>query len=280
MSPFVDRIAGLVSSAHSDPEYYQILIDIQKTATPFEVQALLEVARSWPPALADRVGRLSAMMMRNHPTLSPHKRTVINDALTLYAQPGARALVLGFTGHRGLLFMPVAVTLQYFAGGCDLLVLRDPANAGFGHGIAGYAASFPALAASVRRDLELDRYAGVRCFGTSGGGGAALAAGLRLGATSAVSFSGHFTASANHAELRQAPPDIDTIIREGPGDGDRFFGVFGADNKRDLKNAVELEEALELTLWPVEHVSSHNVVFALHTSGNLDEVMRETGLNT
>lgn len=279
MTPYATRTLAALGACKTAADFYRIQIDLQQHATPAEVAFLTTRPMRWPQEFDTWLDALFAMMTLNNRRIEPFSTRRLNDHISLYEGTGSRGvLAIGFCGVAGLLFMPIPYLLQYFAAeNTDVLVLRDPTRAGFIAGVRGYAGSFRDLMDGLRRDLNFPRYGDIRIFGTSGGGAAALAAGVLVGSARAVSFSGHLPTSSQRYAAEAATTDLEDVLRTAPArPGD--FCVYGAANQRDAANAVELANLLQLRLYPVASVADHNVVFDLHRRHLLSDVLADVGL--
>jgi hypothetical protein len=273
---FVETVRQRLANCIAETDFYEVLIGLERIATPTELEAISRAGRTRSHEFD---AKLQALVRALGPELARFSRIQINPSVSLYSNGrGASTLIVGFTGRIDLLFMPIALVLQYFADDCDVLVLRDPGRTGFGNGIGGYATSFPEMVARLKQDIDFGRYKSVRCLGTSGGGCAALAGGILMGAERAVCFSGRLPSRARRETSRNIPPDIENAVRTAVGDPSRFFCVFGADNEKDVGNAQAIREVLDTTLIPVAGVADHNVVWHLHLRGEYLRILKRTGL--
>jgi hypothetical protein len=283
MSPFLSDVLRALGSCRTPTDYYRVQIDIQKYATPADIAALTTRPIPWTAEFDAWVDGFFASVSLPRAEVQDFRLERLGESVTLYSGPSpARGLVVAFCGKADLLFMPLAMVLQYFSPERHtVLILRDPARSGFVSGMAGHSSSLREMVGKLQNDLDVGRYDSVHTFGTSGGGAAALAAGLLLGATSAVSFSGHLPTESRRYGSADGSVDIDRILRGAQAmQTNGYACVYGADNKVDSRNAMALASAVPVRLMPVPGVSDHNVVFALHQRRQLAALLSMVGLTT
>jgi hypothetical protein len=93
----------------------------------------------------------------------------------------------------------------------------------------------------LHADFHMDNYKDIRCFGCSGGGAAALAAGAMLQASKMVSFSGQPPSNSSTGGTAAAT-DFENHIRTAVGSAGKAFAVFGANNPKDAHGAQRLAQ--------------------------------------
>jgi hypothetical protein len=271
-----------LEACRAPTDYYRVVVEIEKSATPSDVEFLVELGGPWSKEFKDGLGKLHDGMLRVRPSMSPHSLTPINPSVLLFSGNEAkeRHLVVGFAGILGGLFLPTPLVLQYLAANTDFLLLLDPAGVGFGTGIRGYAEPFRGVVEQLKRDINFRSYETLSCLGISAGGCAALAAGVLLDADKAVSFSGLLPTHSLRAGTRMVPPELENILHSTSGDRSRFFSVFGADNLRDTANSHAIAKFFAITEMPMAGIRDHNVVWQLHRKGALAALLRDLGLKT
>jgi hypothetical protein len=279
MTEFLSHTLSSLAACRSQADFYKIRIDIMERATPAEMGMLLRNSNGAPAQFTAWLQDEWTIITNERPEIQPFQRSRIAPNILFYRGPArGRTLVVAFCGKAGLLFLPIPAILQFFkAEESDVLVIRDPARMSFVDGIAGYAGSFPQTVDRLRRDLNIDAYDEVRTFGTSGGGGPALAGGVLLGARHAVSLCGHFPTSSSKYGAHPGSALMERIMRASPLTTG-YYAVFGDANAKDTKNAAALHEALGVRLRPVPGVSEHNVIFELHKERAVGALFREVGL--
>jgi hypothetical protein len=279
MTPFLGQTLVALAGCKSPADYYRVQIDFQKHATPADVAFLAQMPPAWPAEFDAWLRGLFAMMTLNRGDIAGFRLSPVNEHVSLYAgATKAATLVIGFCGVAELLFMPIPCILQYFVPGTsDVLVLRDPSKTGFISGIRGYSTSFRDLIDRLRRDADVSSYRDTRTFGASGGGAAALAAGVLLRSMRAVSFSGHLPSVSQRYAADAAAADLETVLRSAGPHGE-YTCVYGGRNQRDANNAIDLSRGLRARLSPVGEVSDHNVIFELHKKRALAALLKDVGL--
>jgi dienelactone hydrolase len=271
-----------LEACRSPTDYYRVVMEIEQSATPGDIEFLVEMGGPWSQEFNAGLRTLYDSMRRVRRSIAPHGLTLINPSVLLFAGDEAkeRHLVVGFAGVRGGLFLQTPLLLQYLGPNNDFLLLRDPAVVGFATGIRGYAEPFRAVIERLKRDVNFGKYQTLSCLGISSGGCAALAAGVLLEADRSVSFSGGLPSHALRADTRMVPPDLENILRAVPGDKSLFYSVFGADNLRDAANSRAIAKFFAITEMPISGIRNHNVVWDLHAKGALAALLRDLGLNT
>jgi len=264
-------------------DYYRVSIDIQRYATPAEVAQLVSHSSTWPPQFQSWLKQLGGLIWERSQQPRSYQLTRIADDVSLYRQGTStgRKLIIAFCGAAQMLFMPTASWLQYFPEtDFEFVILRDPGRMGFAGGIRGYAADFSGLLSRLDREIGFSKYADIRCFGASGGGAAALAAGITLAGSCAVSFGGHLPSASPRYGRDPQVQALDQILKAAPQPSSHLYAVFGADHVVDRDYAWQLAAAVTpLTLIAVPGVSSHNVVIELKKRGGLVRLLEETGLH-
>ena len=281
MSPFLSHALNALQGCQSVTEYYRVQIEIQKYATPFDIAALGQHPGSWPGEFDAWIGNLHSDLVLATPAVQDFRLHRLGDAVNLYSGPSrAPHLIVAFCGKADLLFMPIGLMLQYFSAKRHvLLVLRDPVRAGFIGGIAGHSTTFREMIDKLRRELDFSQFDSIRTFGSSGGGGAALAAGLLLDASSAVSFSGHLPSASPRYGSEAASAALERILRSAMP-GPPYACVYSASNAVDSQNAAALASAISVRsvrLMPVAG-DGHNVIYPLHKRRQLASLLAMTGL--
>lgn len=280
MTPFLSQILPVLAACKAPTDYYRAQIEIQKHATPADVAALKDRPVAWSDEFDRWLGGLFSGMTFASREISDYRLEVLSGPVSLYSGPARPAgLIVAFCGRADLLFMPIALVLQYFSPErCSVLVLRDPAKVGFSDGMKGHSASFREMIANLQAGFGFDRYSEIRTFGASGGAAAALAAGMLLGARSAVSFSGHLPSASVDYGAHPAAIELERILRGAGGSGGELACVHGADNRRDASRALDLATVIGARLYSVPGVSDHNVVYELHKRRQLASLLTAVGL--
>lgn len=223
----IDLVRRLLARARTVNEINQVHIALGNRITPCELHALREAmgpqSAVWNAplvtTLSRRRGTLAQALRRLRPATAlpaethawadelagmaaksgraapePFRRRRVRPHVVGYSDggpPGAKTLVLCFTGKSRRLFMPMPVFLQHLpAGRFDLHVLCDPSRNGYRRGLAGVAGGFSGLVDEIGRTLDRGAYRSVVAFGSSGGGIPALVTALRLGLDRGISVGG------------------------------------------------------------------------------------------
>jgi len=119
-------------------------LELQRHATPSEIQSAKRVAASLPPHVSMWISRLHDYCFYEKREPEPFVRTMNGDAWSLFSapvgEPASRELVIGFAGGAANLFQPAAVVLQQLtAEKHDLLLLRDLSQDGYRAGTGDHA---------------------------------------------------------------------------------------------------------------------------------------------
>jgi hypothetical protein len=279
MTAFLSHTLTALAVCRSPADFYRTQIAIQESATPAEVAVLMQTPLVAPAEFGKWMQRLWTMMTCERSEIQQFRlRRLSRNILHYSGGTRARALVVGFCGKAGVLFMPIPAILQYFtAGECDVLVVRDPARMGFVDGMLGYADSFSQMIERLRADADMAEYEEIRTFGTSGGGAAALAGGVLLNARRAVCFCGHLPSSSGRYGSHAGSAIMEGILR-GAAPLTKYYCAFGDTNANDANRARDFEQALQVRLRPIEGVSDHNVIFEVHKKRGLVALFNEVGL--
>jgi len=280
MTAMVLSALDAIRNANSPADYYKISMNLQRFATPADFVALVgnqTIAkgdfRDWLVKFHDFI-----LLHSKEAIQSQIKRVSNSNFLFHNERSGKRILVIGFCGRGGILLLPIAVWLQYLLPEADVLVIDDPGHKGFTTGILNHSCSFHEMLERLSRDFSIDTYDEVRCFGTSGGGAAALAAGIVLDASKMVSICGRRPTYSSSYGRTQPALDMESILRSSPARKENAFAVFGDGDLKDRTNAQQLAAIMEITRVPVPNVDHHNAPHELHTKGTFSDLFRRTGL--
>ena len=119
----VARVLAGLATASSASDYYRIQIEMAQLATGPETATARTSAVRAPPTLVQDLDRTLNESAKVRPSLADFQRRRIDDSVFLYTNGnGADHLTVGFCGFIGLLSMPLAIVLQYFAEGFDLRI--------------------------------------------------------------------------------------------------------------------------------------------------------------
>jgi hypothetical protein len=207
--------------------------------------------------------------------LTAFRRVALSDDVTLFRGRRGwrrRSLLVAVTAQLGRMTIPAPAFLQSLpAGGWDVLMLHDSARTHFRRGCAGFAGSFPALAARVAAMAA--RYRKVVIVGASIGGLTAIRLALKVPGARGVSVGGM---PAN---------DIDRMFREpahfafdplcaclSARQRDLVF-LFSDGHRRDRLAAQRYAGMTGGRAFPLMSSAIHGVFAELWRNGRLQEVL-------
>lgn len=285
MSARTGSLIERVRAARSDIDAYRIAIEIEREASPVELDQVFRETRGLisVPSLIERLRSTHRLSLRADAVPEPYECVFSSPTVCHYRATGtglrrAPTMLLAFCGNAQLLFGPVARVLQRFpAAAHEVLVLRDPSKSGFSAGMPGLGVSFEA-AMSVLRERFLADGMEVITLGCSGGGGPALVAARLLSAAAGVSFAGRLpTSSGKYGETAGALA-MEQALQHPSRPDQRLFAVYGELNERDVEKSTLLAQRCGGSTVVVPGFAGHNVLHELHVRGELASVLRETGL--
>lgn len=214
------------------------------------------------------------MMADGRASGRPYLRIALATNVQLYRAAGPRigkSLLVCFCGNVNRLMVPIPVLLQFIPETMfDVVIVKDPSRQGYIHGVPGFADSLAAAVDAIGTRINLAAYADIRCIGTSGGGSAALYAGLLLGASRAISVCGRHRSLPNRAA---GEPDgetftgfeFDDMVRDRIEDAaTRLLLVFGQKYPRDVEGAQSLKRYLpKAQAIAIKPLDDHNALLYL-----------------
>ena len=273
----IDGIVDAFRQCKTETDFWRVRLKAQHDLTPAEFAELRMRQKDVPIHIQAWLGQLAAIgkFSRNEP-VEAFVRISLAEYINLYSNFGvarsSKRLIICFCGVGNQLMLPVPCMLQYLPSErCDVLVLRDPERQYFHLGIRGYESSFLGLLQRLSRDIRLDAYRRVYCYGTSGGGFPALRAGLLLKTDRAISIGGSFPW---YISRLQDPglgviPAFDAICHCAFNTSTTLLSVFGGGNERDSRQGEKLAAVLPVQSITYPDVSSHNLVLELAETGRL-----------
>jgi len=184
-----------------------------------------------------------------------------------------RTFVIAFTGIADRLMMPLATFLQHCPSDAhEFLVLFDRTRRLYLEGIAGLGDDLPASFDALRARIASPGYRRTVAIGTSGGGLAAVWAGVELGLHRAVSVGGPFPGDL---VMNERAHDIDTsgfdeAIRRRAGRLPEVVYVAGEHASRDVWKGVAMKRHLPTTLLVIPGCDNHNTLHFLRRQGALE----------
>lgn len=280
-----DRSDGFISrirQTNSEIEAYKVLIELKRDATPGELDRVVTATAGQiaVPELEAQLLQLHKLSFSWSRTPQAYRCVENGKGISHFRGPATpNKLLLAFCGSAQFLFGPAARVLQYFPSDeFEIIVLRDPDKAGFTQGIAGLSKSFPGAIDALRERYLSASVKSVLCMGMSGGGGPALAAARLLSAEAGVSFAGRVPTSSRNFGETVGAIEMDRILARQPAPPQRLHVVYSAQHVGDVRKAGRLSEVSGATLMPVANATEHNVLHHLHLCGELERMLRSTGL--
>lgn len=262
-------------NCHSRADYLRRFIDLENELSPFEMQALWQDRQALPDYLMAPLGKTIEMMAAGAPGTRPYMRIPMAANVTLFRAPGARAgksLLIGFGGNGNRLMLPTPVFLQFIPEtSFDVLFVRDPSHFGYLQGVPGFADTLAGVVDEIRARVDLTAYADTRCIGTSGGGSAALYAGLMLEANRAISVCGKHRSLSRHVTGNRneggafTGDEFDAMVRDRVDRlTTRLLLVFGEKCPRDVEGAQSLLRYLpRARSITIKRLDDHNALLYL-----------------
>ena len=278
------NVSEVFGACRTPADFYRLQIALENECAPAEILIRVGPKELLPAPARKWIERLEGMMRSAGDSLEPFVRVPLAENAQLYCAGGApdasRSLLLCFCGNfqRPLLQLPLF--LQHVpACDFDVVVFRDSTKMLFLQGVPGYVPELGELPARLARDLPMNTYASVRCFGTSAGGAAALAAGVVLKAERALAYGGAHP-SLSEGTLPQGDARLDEFdqhFRDTACASTRLLAFYGAQNQRDRENALSLVKAFEgVRMAEVPGVASHNMFYELFERGELNSFLGRT----
>jgi hypothetical protein len=227
-----------------------------------------------PAEIAVYIDNCVDMMEQGADYTRPYQPRQISRNIKLFSAPtvnDGKSLIVCFCGGLNRLMLPIPVFLQFMPEtACDVLLIKDPSGWGYLCGVPEYAADLSKVADRIAVDLDVGRYANVKCLGVSGGGSAALYAGLLLDAERAISICGkHRSLKLAMAEDPNAAAfsgdEFDELVRgKLPSTNTRLILAFGARSAKDVVGARSLKQRLpSAEIVGVEPIDNHNLLYLL-----------------
>ena len=167
--------------------------------------------------------------------------------------------------------LPLPVFLQFLAPEMwDVLLVRKRPGDSYLAGFAGANGGPPSIVATAKEFLAFDKYMSVTCFGTSGGGYAAITAALLINAECGIAIG----AAPPHEGSKDyvVPADIVHETRT------RLKFVHGADCKVDAASAGAISRRYAGEVISVPGVVEHDVLGTLIKRGEVGPLLSRLGL--
>lgn len=237
--------------------------------------ALWQGRQTLPDYLTGPLRKTIEMMAAGAADARAWIRVPLAANVSLYRAPQSKAgtsLLICFCGNVNRLMVPIPVFLQFIPETMfDVLIVKDPSRLGYLRGVPGFADDLAGVVDQIRARVKLDSYADIRCIGTSGGGSAALYAGLLLAAGRAISVCGKHRSLSRH--VAGDPDDggaftgdeFDAMVRDHiDGAATELLLVYGGKSQRDIEGARSLmrylPKARPLVIKPLD---DHNALLYL-----------------
>ncbi len=268
----------LFPESASEADLIRTQIRIENEYTPLEIAELLDSQHPLPDTISARMGELTKHMGDGSETPRKYQRKAISENVFLYesqkckASYSDKALLVCFCGNWQRLMMPISLFLQFVPEEqFDVLLMRDPQKLNYLNGIPGYSDTLAGCVERLQQDLNLENnYTWLSCYGTSGGGAAALYAGSYLEASRAVSVGGRHPSTTQrlaesliklgHSESQVWA--LDEMVSGKPSSAEtELLTVFGAGCTSDRAGAVGLQKRLpRCKLIAIDGINNHSIV--------------------
>jgi hypothetical protein len=263
-----------VAECRNEREFREVVTAAENRWTPRELMRVKQTARDLPPAIVGWLDYYATLVN----SLAPHLRAFIRDDvrsnITRYSNPSVprrkKRIVLSFAGFKGRAMVPTPVFLQMLPEDrMDLVLLHDETRTHFQNGLPPHASSLLELVTLLRKEVKIDEYERVYCYGASGGGFAALRAAVLLRAHRGIAASGRMQWHVNRLlnPEERAIPAFDPLCHCYAGCGVEMICAFGSENAQDRKDAEAVEQILPVRMMPVPGVAQHNFVWQLFQEG-------------
>lgn len=282
----VERYLGEIARCRTLNEFNRVHIQIEIHCSPPEVCAIIDAVRERGIPLIANLQRWHAIvdeqLRGGGRRPQPYVRTPVSPGATMYAAAGTReeharrTLVIAFTGIADRLMMPVATFLQHCpAENYDFLVLFDRSRRFYLGGIAGLGDGLPASIEAMRALIASSGYRRAVTLGTSGGGLAAVWAGVELELDRAISVGGSIPDEVAKTENGH---DIDMsgfeeAIRRHAGRLPEVVYLAGEHAPRDLAKGKEMQRYLPTTTLVITGCDNHNTLHYLRRRGELEGLL-------
>lgn len=256
-------------------DFYRLQIELENDCAPAELLAMLEPREELPIPARKWIERLEGMMRTGNAPIQPFERVRLAEHVHFFrgtAPEGApKSLLLCFCGNYHRLMVPLPLFLQHVpAREFDVVVFKDALRCFFLRGVQGYGGNFGELRERLARDLPLERYASLRCVGTSSGGAAGLVAGALFGAERALAFGGiHPSRSAESMSEEVDGCELDPLFARTDASSTRLLALYGAGNEHDREAAATLCRSFGAVAMAVPGVVTHNIFYELFERGEL-----------
>ena len=227
--------------------------DWDNQLTPLEIATVLKTDAELPFAIAP--------LLRGGQNPVGYVREEWSEDASYYtSRKGAKRLIVAFTNFKGRLGIPISYFLQTLRDDVfDILVLRDPRNLHYTHGIRG-------LGGFLETMRQIEHFAGANgfqqiiTFGNSRGGLPALRAGRLLGARRAISIGGRYVWHPGRLTRNETPVCAFDLLCACTSPGPTELVVVYARGNEVDKSAFDLLKRTipECTAVPID-IEEHSI---------------------
>ncbi len=273
-----------VNRLKSDNQIHQFHIALGHVVTPLEVQALVQAGQNQPlpPVAKEWLEELALLLHRYNGQLVAHTRHNLQEGLTFYKghpKPGEeRHLMVAFTGDAMRLMTSIFIFLQECKlENLDVLLLFDRSRRFYLHGIEGFAPDIETLLDKLPTLYDKRDYRSVVSLGTSGGGLAALWAGVALNLNKAISVGGpsHLYTDSRLAGMDRPFAGFERLVESQKGSLPELVYCLGDQCEKDKQKLNELRTLVPMTVARIEGCAEHNVLHYLNRKGQYGPFMRK-----
>jgi len=280
----VKRYEETVLGLKSVNQINKFQIELGHALTPQEMAELMPCLhnKALPPTAVEWLRAIKELLARYTKPLVPHTRNNIHEGVTFYQgqpEPGQeRHLLIAFTGDARRLMTPIFIFLQECNfHNLDVLLLEDQSKRFYLHGIEGFAPSMAGLIERLKTMYAKRDYRSVVSLGTSGGGLAALWAGVALRLDKAISIGGpshHYTDSRLSAMARPFG-EFEQLVKAEKERLPKMVYALADQNAKDQLKLEELRALVPMDVIKVKGCEEHNILHFLFLKGELGAFMRQ-----
>lgn len=257
-------------------EWNRLHIDLENVLAPQELADLVRRVEAAGPF--EKTTKWLDRLRQLQPTLFLTPRWFdsipLHPNFTFYqgaAESRGRRLLFAFCGNAGRLMLPLPVFLQFLSPEMwDVLLVRKRPGDSYLTGFAGANGGPPSIVAIAKELLAFEKYMSVTCFGTSGGGYAAITAALLIKAECGIAIGAALPLEGSKDYL--VPPDIVSETRT------RLKFVHGADCQLDAASAGAIARRYAGEVISVPGVAEHDVLGTLIKRGEVGPLLSRLGL--
>ena len=280
----IERYEETVCACKSVNQVNQFQIELGHALTPQEMIQLLPSLKNeaLPPAAKEWLQALVGIMDRYRLPLVPHTRENLHEGVTLYkGQPEPdkeRHLVIAFTGDARRLMTPIFVFLQECnLNNLDVLLLDDSSKRFYLNGIKGFASSMAGLNERLKTLYDKADYSSVVSLGTSGGGLAALWAGIALQVDKAISIGGpsHLYTDSRLSAMPRPFGEFEQLVKAEKERLPKMVYALADKCAKDQEKLEELRALVPMDVIRVKGCEEHNILHYLYLKDQLGAFLRQ-----